>query len=301
MNENCTACKVRTCGFFCQLPMPALKDLDDIKFISSYPKDATLFMENQTPRGIYILCEGELKLSVTSSEGKTLIMRISKPGEVLGLMATMANVPYEVTAETLRPCRVAFVRREAFLQFLTHHPEAYAQVVAQMGHSYQAACVRTIEDDWAVQFGAGKAGETAARLCGARAANQRRHPHPVPADARGNRRVHRDHARNGFAHDQRIQERAPDRSARIDARDPEPRGPGRSAERLDAWTETTHARSMLKPGLRDAIRLQAGPVVSVSLALPRVFRAQPAFGKALLALRTMRHNAYAAQPAGRPG
>jgi len=146
MNENCQSCKLRGNGFFCQMRPAALKEFDEIKFTSSYPQGAVLFLEKQNPRGIYILCEGEVKLSISSSEGKTLILRIAKPGEVLGLMSALAGTPYEVTAETLRPSQVAFIRREAFAAFLAHHPEAYQAVVAQLGSQYQTACeqLRTV-------------------------------------------------------------------------------------------------------------------------------------------------------------
>jgi CRP/FNR family transcriptional regulator, cyclic AMP receptor protein len=146
INESCQSCKLRTDGFFCQLPSAALKDLDAIKFVSAYPENAVLFLEKQAPRGIYLLCEGEIKLSVSSSEGKTLILRIVKPGEVLGLTAALAGSAHEVTAETLRPCQVAFIRRDAFLRFLATHPVAYPVVAAQLGAQYQAACeqLRTV-------------------------------------------------------------------------------------------------------------------------------------------------------------
>jgi CRP/FNR family cyclic AMP-dependent transcriptional regulator len=140
MNENCPTCKQRGKGFFCQLPPAALKDLDTVKNVSAYPQDAVLFMEKQPSRGVYVLCEGQLKLSVSSSEGKTLILRIAKPGEALGLMSVLSNTPHEVTAEALRPCKVAFVLRDAFLNFLEQHPEAYGSVIAQLGANYQVAC-----------------------------------------------------------------------------------------------------------------------------------------------------------------
>ena len=140
INENCQTCKLRCNGFFCQLPPTAVKDLNAVKFVSSYPQEAILFMEKQTTRGIYILCEGQLKLSVSSSEGKTLILRIARPGEVLGLMSTLSNTPHEITAEALRPSQVAFIPRDQFLRFLAQHPEAYGAVVAQLSANYQVAC-----------------------------------------------------------------------------------------------------------------------------------------------------------------
>jgi CRP/FNR family cyclic AMP-dependent transcriptional regulator len=138
--ENCIKCKDRAEGFFCQFSSTALKDFNAIKSTSAYPAGAVLFMERQEPRGVFVLCEGEIKLSVSSSEGKTLILRIAKPGEVLGLMPTFSGSPYEATAETLHPCQVAFVRRDDFLRFIAKHPEAYQGVVRQLSYYYQAAC-----------------------------------------------------------------------------------------------------------------------------------------------------------------
>jgi CRP/FNR family cyclic AMP-dependent transcriptional regulator len=145
-SEHCQSCKLRANGFFCQLSAPALKDFDDVRSSTSYPEGALLFLEKQEPRGIFVLCAGEVKLSISSSGGKTLILRIAKPGEVLGLMATVAGVPYEVTAETIRPCQVAYIRREDFLRFTAKYPEACHGVVKQMTSLYQGACsqLRTV-------------------------------------------------------------------------------------------------------------------------------------------------------------
>ena len=67
-------------------------------------------------------------------------MRIARAGELLGLMAAIAGQPYEVTAETIHPCQVAFVRRDDFLRFLAKHPEASQNVVKQMSSQYRGAC-----------------------------------------------------------------------------------------------------------------------------------------------------------------
>src|ERR1700756_5386823 len=100
LNENCESCKLRANGFFCQLSPAALKDFNAVKSSAMYPAGALLFLEKQDPRGVFVLCAGDVKLSISSSAGKTLILRIAKPGEILGLMAAMSDSPYEVTAET---------------------------------------------------------------------------------------------------------------------------------------------------------------------------------------------------------
>ncbi len=146
LNDGCKSCKRRCAGFFCELAPPSVKDFDAIKSTATYPKGALLFVEKQDSRGVYVLCEGEVKLSISSPEGKIMIMRIARSGELLGLMATMAGTPYEVTAETIHPCQVAFVRREDFLRFVASHPEASQNVVRQMSSQYRGACeqLRTV-------------------------------------------------------------------------------------------------------------------------------------------------------------
>jgi CRP/FNR family transcriptional regulator, cyclic AMP receptor protein len=140
LNDGCKSCKLRTPGFFCQMSPAAIKDFDAIKSTASYPKGSILFMEKQDARGVFVLCEGEIKMSISSSEGKTLILRVAKSGEILGLMAGMSGEPYEVTAETIRPCQVAFVRREDFQRFVAKYPEISQGVARQITMQYLAAC-----------------------------------------------------------------------------------------------------------------------------------------------------------------
>jgi CRP/FNR family transcriptional regulator len=117
-----------------------------MRSFAAYPAGAVLFLEKQNSRGVYVLCEGEVKLSVSSSEGKTMILRIAKPGEILGLQSVLSGSPYEVTAETLRPSQVVFFYRDEFLRFIAQHAEANEHVVKQLTAQYQAACeqLRTV-------------------------------------------------------------------------------------------------------------------------------------------------------------
>jgi len=92
--EDCLKCSFREQSLFCDLPREALIRLQGIKATSVYPKGALLCLEGQSPRGIFILCTGRAKLSTTSSEGKSMILRVAEPGEVLGLTAAVSSSPY---------------------------------------------------------------------------------------------------------------------------------------------------------------------------------------------------------------
>ena len=137
--DNCLTCPVREEHLFCNLPVPALQKLNEIKSTAMYPKSAMLFIEGQQPRGVFVLCTGKVKLSTSSSEGKTIITKISDAGDVLGLNATISNRPYEVTAEMIEPGQANFITRDALLHFLREHGEVAVRVAEQLSRNYYTA------------------------------------------------------------------------------------------------------------------------------------------------------------------
>jgi CRP/FNR family transcriptional regulator, cyclic AMP receptor protein len=144
--ESCLECPHRKGRLFCDLPAAAVQRLASITAPSTYPKGATLFVEGQDPRGVFVLCEGKVKLSTSSSDGKTLILRISDAGEVLGLAAVISGRPYHATATVLEPAQANFISKNDFLNFLSECGEAALRASQQIGGNYQLALaeMRTI-------------------------------------------------------------------------------------------------------------------------------------------------------------
>ncbi|MFP5276744.1 MAG: Crp/Fnr family transcriptional regulator [Acidobacteriota bacterium] len=126
--------------FFSQLSEAAQAEFEEMVFASAYPAHTVLFSETQSSTGIYIVLEGEVRLSISSSDGRRLSFRIAKAGEVLGLSSTVSGKGHEMTAETLYPAKVAHVCRQSFLQFLARHPDAYQVVAREMIRTFNVAC-----------------------------------------------------------------------------------------------------------------------------------------------------------------
>lgn len=144
--ENCLSCPHRADQLFCGLSPSAVQRLAAITSPCVHPKGATLFVEGQAPRGVYILCQGKVKLSTSSIDGKTLITRISDDGDVLGLPATVTGKPYELTADVVESTQANFIARSDFLEFLAENGEVGVRVAKQLAEIYQAAIaeMRTI-------------------------------------------------------------------------------------------------------------------------------------------------------------
>jgi len=137
--DNCLTCPMREEHLFCSLPTVAMQRLNEIKSTAVYPKGATLFIEGQQPRGVFLLCAGKAKLSTSSSEGRTVITKISEAGDVLGLSATISNRPYEVTAEMIEPGQANFITRDALLHFMREYGEVAVRVAEQLSRNYYTA------------------------------------------------------------------------------------------------------------------------------------------------------------------
>jgi CRP/FNR family cyclic AMP-dependent transcriptional regulator len=147
--DSCVTCRLRTESFFCSLPASVLREFEKLKASTLLPKGAVLFVEGQIPRGMFMLCQGEVKLSTTASDGRPVILKVALSGEILGLSSCVSGVPYIVTAEAHTPCQTSFVKRQDFLRFLQQHGEACLQAARQLSveHKHAVGAIRTLGRD----------------------------------------------------------------------------------------------------------------------------------------------------------
>lgn len=139
VQQRCSGCRIPAGGFFCSLKESTIQNLESLKISNLYPRGSVLFIEGQPSQGVYILCQGRIKLSTCSRDGKVIILQIAEPGEVLGLSAVISGSNYEVTAEVIEPCQISFVRKHDFLRLLQQNTDACLNAVKQLSQNYQTA------------------------------------------------------------------------------------------------------------------------------------------------------------------
>jgi CRP/FNR family transcriptional regulator len=66
----------------------------------------TIFVEGQAAHSVYILRSGRIKLSVTSREGKTVILRIAEAGQVISssVVSLVNRFVQEFSSKLSRAC-----------------------------------------------------------------------------------------------------------------------------------------------------------------------------------------------------
>ena len=125
--------------FLSDLPVDAIDAFQALQAVTPLPRGTALFREGMPGRGVYVLCSGRAKISVSSESGRRLTLRVAGPGEILGLSATLTSSPYGATAELLEDGEVALVKRKDLLRFLREHREACLQVVQLLSEDLHVA------------------------------------------------------------------------------------------------------------------------------------------------------------------
>lgn len=128
---------------FCGLPEETLRALHAFRQTALYPPGALLFVEGETPRGLFVLCTGQAKVSATSKEGKRITLHLVEPGEALGLSSVIANCPYQLAAETMAPSQVCFFPRAEFLRFLHANADVTVCIAEHLSRELHQAWEQT--------------------------------------------------------------------------------------------------------------------------------------------------------------
>ncbi|MFN0140281.1 MAG: Crp/Fnr family transcriptional regulator [Pyrinomonadaceae bacterium] len=112
---------------------------DSIKFAKSFAKGALIFVQGQPSKNIYVLTTGKVKLSTCSPVGRTMIVQIAGPGQILGLSSALCGAEHETSAEVVEPCTVESIETADLQRFLRASPETCLIVAKHLGSDYQKA------------------------------------------------------------------------------------------------------------------------------------------------------------------
>lgn len=122
--KTCQNCSPKNQHAFCNLSEDAMAFMESVSISTECPRGATFFRQGDRCDAVYILCRGRVKLTTTSSEGRTMLLRVVDAGYVLGLSAILSEGVHEVTVEALEPCQVRVINRHPLIEMLEKYGEA---------------------------------------------------------------------------------------------------------------------------------------------------------------------------------
>jgi CRP-like cAMP-binding protein len=89
----------------------------------TFPKGGVIFSEGDGGDRLYVVLEGKVKLSVSSSDGRENLLSVQGPGEMFGELSLFDPGPRTATATALTDCRLFGLGHEDLKEWLTGRPE----------------------------------------------------------------------------------------------------------------------------------------------------------------------------------
>ena len=110
---------------------------------SVHGRGKVLFAEGEPARGVYILRTGRAAVSIASSAGRIITLRMAKAGDVVGLNAVLRSSTYDTTVTTLEPCRTDFVPRAQLFELIATNQAGSQAVLKILSHELTELTERT--------------------------------------------------------------------------------------------------------------------------------------------------------------
>lgn len=121
---------------FCHTSTDLSHLITRVSSTATYRRKVTLFVEGEKPRGVFVLRTGMAKLTTCSTIGRTIVIRLAEPGDVLGLNAVVSNRPYAATAEMMASGQVDFVDQDSLRRLMKANADFALAVTEQLSATY---------------------------------------------------------------------------------------------------------------------------------------------------------------------
>lgn len=106
---------------------------------------ASVFHEGDLGDGIYACVRGRLKLAVTTSTGREVVLAMIGPGAVFGELSAIDGGPRSCSATALESTRLAMLTRDELLDALSAAPELALVLLRSLTTHLRSANGRTAE------------------------------------------------------------------------------------------------------------------------------------------------------------
>jgi CRP/FNR family transcriptional regulator, polysaccharide utilization system transcription regulator len=119
--SKCEQCIVRQFSSLKTLNKEELLRMADCKTSYTIKKGEPVFEEGQSVNGVFCIKEGVCKLSKLSANGKDQIVKLVKPGELLGQRSMISDEVANLSAVALEDMEVCFIPKAEILGFFNHN------------------------------------------------------------------------------------------------------------------------------------------------------------------------------------
>lgn len=112
---------IAPCALFHDLPPGDCDEIVAAGRVYELPPGAFFFHQGEDSTMMYVLTSGRAKLSMVTPDGDQVIVNYFGAGEGLGIIVSLSDLPYPVSAEAIEPCTAVGWTRETMLDLMQHN------------------------------------------------------------------------------------------------------------------------------------------------------------------------------------
>jgi len=109
--------------------LEAIQTLSENRELRHYRKKAPIFLEDETPRWLYLIEKGNVKVFKTNDDGRELIVRVATEGEFLGYLALLRDNGYPESATALEECILRLIPKDDFFALVYGNRDVNAHFI----------------------------------------------------------------------------------------------------------------------------------------------------------------------------
>jgi CRP-like cAMP-binding protein len=132
----------RKFALFAELDERELASIAAVAKTRRYAKDDAVFHADEIGDVFYLIREGQVKVTMTSPEGKEIILSILAAGDFFGEMALFDNEPRSATVIAIEPLEVVSIWRTDFLHILSDNFSITQKVLGELSKRLRNASNR---------------------------------------------------------------------------------------------------------------------------------------------------------------
>lgn len=121
-SPHCQFCVQKNHCVFCNAKGEFIDEIDREKVDAVYKRGQYIFNEGGYPHGIYCIHEGKVKLSRIGEDGREMIVRLAKGGDIIGYKSLLGNNRFRSSAIALEDSTICFIPKETFFNVLKKDP-----------------------------------------------------------------------------------------------------------------------------------------------------------------------------------
>jgi CRP-like cAMP-binding protein len=136
---------LRTVSIFADLPAAALEQLARGSLPRTYRRGHVLCNEGDPGESIYILEEGQLRVTQWTAAGDEAVLAVVEAPAAVGELSLLDGSPRSATLTAIGPVRLRLIPRKAFIALIQEQPQIVPGLLATLASLIRRANARQVD------------------------------------------------------------------------------------------------------------------------------------------------------------